>query len=265
MQTTIQRRIEELLRERGSCSVDFLSSALGVSDMTVRRDLQRLADVGRVVRTHGGASPAEQVMFEFQFLRRAQQNARQKEQIAATAARLVRNGTSVLLDSGTTTLALARHLRARQSLTVITTSLPIAAALQHSAGVETVLLGGVLRRDAPDLGGPLTEANLEHLRADLAFVGADGLDSCGHAYNASLSVARMLAKLAACAAEVYVVADGSKLGRTALMRFGDVAKWRGLITDARAPAEQVHLLRQAGVNVMVAPDRNDSGTGDRDD
>ena len=137
MQTTRQRQIEELLRERGACSVDFLSSVLGVSDMTVRRDLQRLADVGRVVRTHGGAAPAEQVMFEFQFLRRAQQNERQKEQIAATAARLVQDGTSVLLDSGTTTLALARQIRDRQNLTVITTSLPIAAALQHSGGIET--------------------------------------------------------------------------------------------------------------------------------
>ncbi len=253
MQTGRQRQLEQLLRQRGACTVQFLSQELGVSDMTVRRDLDRLAEAGRVVRTHGGAAPAEQVMFEFQFLQRAQLHHEQKERIGAHAARLVADGQSVLLDSGTTTLALARGLRKRQHVTVITTSLPIASALQQAAGVETLLLGGVVRRDTPDLGGALTEANLEMLRADLAFVGSDGIDALGNVYNVSLSVGRMLGKMVACAGEVYVVADSSKLGRTALMRFGNVAGWRGLITDSHAAPDQIQALRQAGVNVILAP------------
>jgi DeoR/GlpR family transcriptional regulator of sugar metabolism len=215
--------------------------------------LQKLADQGRVVRTHGGAAASEQVSFEVEFLRRTRENAQAKEQIAAAAAALVRDGQSVLLDSGSTTLAIARHLRRRRRLTVITTSLPIAATLQQAAGVETLLLGGYVRRESPDLEGPLTEANLEHLRADVAFVGADGIDAGGNVYNASLGIARMLTKMAVAAGSVYVVADRSKLGRTALATFGNAARWTGLITDAAAADERVvEQLRAGGVTVMVA-------------
>src|SRR4029434_36098 len=92
----------------------------------------------------------------------------------------------------TTTLSIARHLRERNNITVITTSLPIASVLQHAARVQTLLLGGYVRREAPDLQGALTESNLEALRADVAFIGADGIDENGTCYNASLTVARLL-------------------------------------------------------------------------
>src|SRR4051812_34180391 len=107
MQTARRQRIESLLQSEGACSVEYLARELGVSDMTVRRDLQSLASAGRLIRTHGGAAPTEQVTFEFQFLRRARLNQRQKELIGACAAQLIKGGQSVLLDSGTTTLAIA--------------------------------------------------------------------------------------------------------------------------------------------------------------
>lgn len=220
--------------------------------MTIRRDLRRLSSAGRVVRSHGGAASAEQVLFEFQFLERTQLAQQQKEEIGVAAARLVRDGQSVLLDSGTTTLALARQLRDRRGVTVITTSLPIASVLQRAPGVETLLLGGFVRRDTPDLGGPLTDANLDALRADLAFVGADGVDAVGNVYNGSIGIGQMLAKMASRANRAYVVADGSKLGRTQLMKFGNVTAWHGLITDAAADPAFVETLRRAGVNVIVA-------------
>src|SRR6185437_7917002 len=162
---------------------------------TIRRDLQKLADEGQVERTHGGATPGSQVSFEFQFLRRSQEEAGAKQSIGAVAASLIRDGQSVLLDSGSTTLAIARELLTRQRLTVITTSLPIASILQRAPRVETLLLGGYVRRESPDLEGPLTEANLDYLRADIAFIGADGIDSEGNVYNASLGIARMLSKM----------------------------------------------------------------------
>jgi DeoR/GlpR family transcriptional regulator of sugar metabolism len=244
------QHILDLLELHGECGVEFLSRACQVSDMTIRRDLQKLADDGRVVRTHGGAARAEQVMFEFQFLQRAKSQQEEKNQIGLAASRLVKEGQSILLDSGTTTLALARHLRKHNRLTVITTSLPIAASLQQAPGVETLLLGGYVRHDSPDLVGALTESNLETLRADVAFVGADGVDLNGNVYNNSLNVARMLAKMAASAREVYVLADHTKLGRTALKQFGNVNKWNGLITDESAASNHLSALRDAGVNVM---------------
>jgi DeoR/GlpR family transcriptional regulator of sugar metabolism len=244
--------IIEALAARGECSVEELSHLLNVSDMTIRRDLQKLADEGRVVRTHGGASAANQVSFEFQFLKRSQENAPAKQHIGAAAASLIRDGQSVLLDSGSTTLAVARQLVHRRRLTVLTTSLPIASVLQRAAGLETLLLGGYVRRDSPDLEGPLTEANLDYLRADIAFLGADGIDAAGNVYNSSLSIARMLAKMVASSEKVYVVADHTKLGRRALASFGSIAQWAGLITDAQADETTIRRLRDTGVNVTLA-------------
>ncbi len=260
MRTGRLATIERKLRERGECSVESLSRELGVSDMTVRRDLQHLAESGRVVRTHGGAAPAEQVLFEFQFLHRASHHRLEKDAIGVRAAALVEEGCSVMLDSGTTTLSLARHLAGRRRLTVITTSLPIAATLQSAGGVETHLLGGIVRRDAPDLEGPLTESNLDAFHADLAFIGADGIGVDGEAYNGSLTVGRMIAKMASRARSVYVVADSSKIGRPALSRFGNLRDWQGLITDARASQTDLATLCASGIDVIIADAPSNGGS-----
>ena len=250
---TRQQDILDLLRVKGSCGVDFLARRLGVSDMTIRRDLQALGEDARIVRTHGGATLAERVAFEFSFLRRTQVNQAAKQAIAAVAVERLGEARRVMLDSGTTTLALAELFKARTGLTVITTSLPIASALQFSPGIELLLLGGLLRRDAPDLGGPLTEANLEGLRADIAFIGADAIDAKGGVYNNALPVGRMLRKMADGAGRVFVLADSSKLGKTGLMRFGQLSNWAALITDERADKFQVRSLKAAGAKVILAP------------
>jgi len=235
--------------------VDVLCARFGVSGMTIRRDLRALAAAGRVVRTHGGATPADRVTFEFGFLERMRRNQAAKQAIAAVAAGQVRDGQSVLLDSGTTTLALAEQLRGKKGLTVVTTSLPIASALQFCQEVQVLLLGGFVRRDAPDLTGALTEANLESLRADVAFIGADGIDLRGNVYNASLNVGRMLSKMAAAADRVFVVADSTKIGKTALTRFGNLAAWAGLITDSGLSRSAATALKRARVRVLKADGR----------
>ncbi|MCX5658871.1 MAG: DeoR/GlpR family DNA-binding transcription regulator [Planctomycetota bacterium] len=248
-----QQQIADLVNARGEQSVEALAGKFLVSGMTIRRDLQALAEAGHVLRTHGGAAPARRVTFDFQFLERAKTHWNAKQQIAAAAAELVRDGQSVMLDSSTTTLAIAEHLRTRSRLTVVTTSLPIASALQHSPGMEVLLLGGYLRPDAPDLAGPLTEGNIESLRVDVAFLGADGIDAKGAIYNAAPAVARMLGKMAASAKTVYAVADSSKLGRTALARFGNVSAWAGLVTDSGVAKPLTASLRRAGVKLIIAP------------
>lgn len=241
------------MQEHGECSVEMLSAACGVSGMTIRRALQALARSGRVIRTHGGAAPAARISFDFQFLRRAQNHEAAKAHIAKIGAALIHDGASVLMDSGSTTLALAGQLAHRHELTLITTSLPIASAMQFVPGVQVLLLGGYLRQGTPDLCGALTESNLETLRADLAFIGADGIDVEGNIYNHSPEVARMLARMTAAAEVTYVVADSSKVGRTALMRFGNISKWAGLITDPQLSRPLATALRQAGVNLIQSP------------
>ena len=246
------RHILDLLAQHEECSVEDLGRACGVSEMTIRRDLGLLARRGQIERTHGGAARTSEVSFQFQFLDRAREQAPAKEQIARAAAALVREGQSVLLDSGTTTLAIARALRTRGRLTIITTSLPVASALQNVSDIEVLLLGGYLRRESPDLAGALTESNLENLRADIAFLGADGIDARGNVYNKTLAIGRMLTKMAASAKSVYVVADHSKLGRTALARYVHARQFDGLITDAKASPSMLRKLRSADVRVIIA-------------
>lgn len=245
-------RILALLEGEGEQAVDTLADRFGVSGMTIRRDLQELTDAGKVIRTHGGAAPASRVSFEFHFLERARRHAQRKHAIAEVAASLIEPGQSVILDSGTTTLAIARLLRTMPGLTVVTTSLPIASELFGVEGLDLILLGGQLRKDSPDLVGAITHQNLELLQADVAFIGADAVDGEGRLYNASPEVGRMLAAMAKAAASVYAVADSSKIGRHRLLRFADAGAWQGLITDDELDAKSRKKLERAGVRVIQA-------------
>jgi len=246
---TRQDRICEWIARRGECSIDDLAKKLDVSGMTIRRDLQALAERGKVIRTHGGAAMGERVSFEFDFLKRVHENQAAKAEIAAIAAAQVEDGQSVMLDSGTTTLALARQLQAKKGLTVVTTSLPIAAQLQYCPEITVLLLGGYVQTASPDLAGALTESNLESLHADVAFIGAHGIDRRGVVYQESPEVARLLTKMAAAVERVFVVADHSKLGRKALARCGRLQDWAGLITDSGADGQLVSALKRAGARV----------------
>jgi DeoR/GlpR family transcriptional regulator of sugar metabolism len=249
---TRRDHICEAIARRGECSIEELVEQFGVSGMTVRRDLQSLAALGKVIRTHGGAAMAERISFEFEFLNRVREHRAAKQAIAAAAAAQVKDGESVLLDSGTTTLELAKRLREKTRLTVVTTSLPIAAQLQYERHIEVLLLGGYIRPSSPDLAGALTEMNLESLRADVAFIGTRAVDRQGSVYQDSPEVARMLTKMAASAGRVFVVADGSKLDQTALWRVGRLQAWAGLITDAAADRSVLASLKRAGVRVMTS-------------
>ena len=243
-------RVLEVLSRAGELSVDDLAAEFGVSGMTIRRDLQELADDGRVIRTRGGAAPTGRVSFDFRFLDRVQQQAKAKDQIAEVAASLVQPGQSVLLDSSTTTLAIARRLVMIPGIKVITTSLPVASELFGREGIDVVILGGQLRDNSPDLTGALTEACLDLIRADVAFIGADAIDERGNIYNGSPEIGRMLKRMAESATTVYAVADHTKLRRHELMRFANVSAWAGLITDPAASTEALAELRSAGVNVL---------------
>ena len=220
--------------------------------MTIRRDLDSLAAEGRIVRTYGGAAPASGVVFEFRFLERANERRAAKEAIGRRAGELVTDGMTVMLDSGTTTLALARQLRGKQGLTIVTTSLPIASELQHCDAIDVILLGGRLRRDAPDLFGALTLRMLEELHADVAFLGADAIDLKGTVYNRSVEVAHLITAMAGVSDVVYAVADSSKVGRTALGRIGSLAQWAGLITDGDLDDTTARKLRARGAKVIRA-------------
>jgi len=244
-------RLLEILERDGEQAIERLARLFQVSEMTIRRDLQALSRQGRVIRTHGGATAGQRVSFEFRFLERAGVEAAAKEHIASVAASLVKPGDTVILDSGTTTLAIARALAPISGLTVVTTSLPIASELFGREGLEVIILGGSLRKDAPDLTGALTQSNLEQLRLDVGFLGADAIDLAGYIYNRSNELGRMLAQMARTADRVYAVADHTKIGQHAFMRFDHLRRWQGLITDPALGSRERQALRKAGVRVIT--------------
>lgn len=255
-------QIVEYIQAHGKCTIKELADVFGTSGMTIRRDLKTLAEAGKIIRTFGGAAPAANVSMEFQFLERRSLHATEKQKIAAAAERLIEDGQSVLLDGGTTTLELARLLKTRKNLTVVTTSLPIASELHGANNITVIMLGGRLQQNSPDVIGAITEANLEHLRVDLAFLGVDGIDPQGNAYARSPEEARTLLKMASAATSVYVLADSSKAGRSALARLGHLNQWKGLVMDDAWSDETLAELRLQGVNCIKASARitNESDT-----
>lgn len=244
-------KLREVLRLRGEASIAEMAATLGVSEMTLRRDLDRLERVGHVRRTHGGAVAAERLGLEFNFVMRRQANQRAKRAIATAALQLVKPGDRLLLDAGTTTLELACRLRGIPHLTVVTPSLAVASELQFADSIQTILLGGVLRRGSPDLTGEVTEAVLDMLAVDTAFQGADGIGLDGMLYTADLGVARVDQKIRTRATRTHILADSSKVGRTALACHGKLQDMAGWITDDGISPERLVALRSLGVPITV--------------
>ena len=247
-----QYDILEQISQHGEQSVSELAVHFAVSEMTIRRDLDEMVLRGAILRTHGGGAPVGRVAFDFQFMGRATDQIQEKNQIAECAARLVQPGMTVLLDSGTTTLAIARALRGIPQLKIITTSLPIASELQYVPELDLMLLGGQLRRESPDLIGPLTRVGLAQIQASIAFLGADGIDKSGTVYAPSLDVAELLRLMITASDAVWVVADHQKLGRTSTARVAALSTLTGMITDAGADKELLQALRRKKCRVELA-------------
>jgi DeoR/GlpR family transcriptional regulator of sugar metabolism len=140
------------------------------------------------------------------------------------------------------------------SLVVVTTSLAVAAALQYAESVETILLGGKLQHGRPDLGGGFTEEMLGLFSADFAFQGADGIDLEGYVYNCNVESARVSQKMRRQAERSYILCDSSKVGRTALFKFGNLKDGCGLITDNEIKPQHLQTFRELlGIDVTIAP------------
>ena len=246
-----REKIQKMLLQHEKVSIPKLAKTFNVSEMTVRRDLAELERDGQVQRTYGGAISTEKMVFEFDHRQRHQSHLPEKRAIARAAAKLVQAGQRLLLDTGTTVLELAILLRGLDNLTVITPSLAIASTMQFAERVQTILLGGIIRPGSANLYGGLTAQNLELFNADLAFVGADGIDLEGFIYNADIELAQLDRKMLRQARKVYILADSSKLGQVSLIRNGTLREVAGLITDAGIAPDQLESLRALGVKVIV--------------
>ncbi|TFC89017.1 DeoR/GlpR transcriptional regulator [Cryobacterium sp. TmT2-59] len=253
-----RERIQRLVDERGFVRVRELREAFGVSGVTARADLDVLENAGVVQRVHGGAVPATPTsgrpIREYSFEEALAASVLPKQQIGALAASLVTSGQSVILDVGTTTLAIARALLARTDLTdvvIITNGLSIALELEPAIPRFTVIVtGGSLRPLQHSLVEPLARTVLSQVHADLAFIGCNGVDAEHGITNINLPEAGVKTLMLAAASRVVVVADGSKLGQVHLGQVGPLRAFDTLVTDATATAAALDSLREAGLTVL---------------
>lgn len=246
----------ELIAEREFVRVGDLSETFGISEVTVRSDLEALQVDEAIRRVRGGAMLRSAIPTEPTFEEAIGANANQKLAIAREAAARVQSGTSILLDVGTTTTLVARELAARtdlENVVVITNGLTIAMELESTIPRFTVVVtGGTLRPRQHSLIDPMVTPALEQLHADVAFIGCNGVDPTGGITNLNLPEAEVKRRMVTSADKAIVVADSSKIGQVHLGRVARLTDVDLLITSDAAPESLLSGIRSAGLTVFKA-------------
>jgi DeoR/GlpR family transcriptional regulator of sugar metabolism len=252
-------QIVELLgrTEGGLVTVTGLSHRFGVSEMTIRRDLDWLANRDLLTRVHGGALAIRSMQEEKPFGDRLNEYNPQKKSIGWAAAQLVCDGDRLILDAGTTTRQVAIHLVCKKNITVITNNLPAAYELARCPESETILLGGNLKRGELCTVGPMVKAGLATLLADKLFLSAAGFSLDHGATDVDLREVEVKQAMIAAAESVILVADSSKWGRRELARVIPLQEIDYLVTDDAFPQQSIADLEALGIDV-VTPSRLDS-------
>ena len=247
-----RRMIQELVDAQQRATVEQLAAHFGTSMVTIRSDLNALAASGGIVRSHGGALSLRDTDELPISVKRNLRHA-EKVRIAAAAALLVKDGETIMLDSGTTTAELAKQIRRLKltSLNVVTNALNIAVLLADVPHVNLIMLGGVLRPNSFSLSGPQAEAALQGLNVDRLFLGVDSLDADIGLMTPHLLEAQLNAQMIKISRQVIAVADSSKLMRRNLSVIAKVEQIHQLITDRDADPHVVDDLRRRGVQVEL--------------
>lgn len=238
----------ELLRKQPGARVADMAEALGVSEGTVRNDLNALEVEGRLTRFHGGAILREQAEFSnTSFAARHHDHAAEKQLIASRAAELVRDGDSVLLDASSTVYYLSLAIQDRQRLRVVTNGLDAARLLARNPSNSVFLIGGVLHQDGSSVTGLFSEQIIHELHTQKAFVSCSGFSLERGLTEVHFEEAQLKRKAMESTTEVIALVDSSKFGKEDLTSFASINKITCLYTDAGLPAEWAARLRQAGV------------------
>jgi DeoR family transcriptional regulator of aga operon len=246
-----RQHVLALVQREGRVVVGELSTQLGISRITIRKDLEHLQSRGLIQRTHGGAlSVHSDSLFDPSLLEKEKLHHKEKQRIAAAAVKLVNEGQCVILDSGTTTTAIARALRKFSRLTVITNALNIAAELSGT-DFEVILTGGTLRKNSFSLVGHAAEDLLRDLHADIVFLGVDGFDPATGITTPNVLESRVNRAMVRAAQMVVAVCDSSKFGRRSLALIVPTSEIDLVVTDTNLAAEHISALAAAGVAVKT--------------
>jgi DeoR/GlpR family transcriptional regulator of sugar metabolism len=248
-----EERKHEILRmvtAEGRVSVTELSRKYSVSEVTIRTDLQDLADQGLIVRTHGGAVVVPHSPDILSLNLRRQQQTAEKERIGAAAAVFVNDGDAIFLDTSSTTLAIARRLKQFRDLTVLTNSLAVTQTLLEMTGITVVMTGGLLRRDTVSLIGVGGLELLDKYNIKTGFFGAHGLTVEEGLTDVSQGEAEVKRQAVSLCRQVVAVVDATKWGRVGPASFAAVSELSVIVTDQLAPQDIVDTMRSLGPRIL---------------
>ena len=230
------------LKQDGKLIAKEISGELGVSEDTVRRDLRELAREGLLLRVHGGALPASPAVGDFAT----------REAIGRAAAAMIQEGQVVILDGGTTSREIARHLPRDLRATVVTHSPTIALELLHHPALEVILLGGRLFKHSVVAVGAACLQAIQDVRADLFFMGVTGVHPQTGLTTGDFEEAGVKRALSHVAAETYVLASAEKLNAASPYRVVDLSRITGIITESGVPDQVVQVYSEQGIIVVRA-------------
>ena len=248
-----QAEIARLVEDRGRARVTELAESFGVSSVTIRKDLDVLADEGRIIRTHGGAIAPRVRCQDLAYDVRDRMQQGEKAAIGRLAAARVNDGESIIVDASTTSLYLARELMQRtsgQSLTIVTNSIRLATEMAVRPDISVLLMGGRVRGRSLSLVGQLGDGVLRRVNVQKAFVGAAGFTVEDGLTETTEEEAQIKRAMVTAAREVYALVDNSKWGRVASATFCHPEDLTGVITDAGAPGEMIEGLQGMGIEVQ---------------
>ncbi|PJE78283.1 Glucitol operon repressor [invertebrate metagenome] len=252
--STVERReaIVRLIRHKGLARVEELADQFKVSSVTIRNDLNYLDKKGFLLRSHGGAMALDDVVTEMHFDDKGTVNTAQKEAIGIAATQLVNDGESIILDSGTTTQHLARHLGNGKNLVVMTNGLNVASELVKTSGIEIMMTGGTLRSKSRSFYGSQAEDALKQYRFDKLFLGVDGFDIVAGLtthFDREATLNRVMCDVSS---EIILLADSSKFGRKGYHFIRSFGAFHTLVTDKGIPADYLTGMQRQGVKVIIA-------------
>lgn len=245
-------RIVDLVKQKRVASVFDLAREFQVSEATIRRDLADIETEGLLRRTRGGVVVDRGANIEPSFSQRSEEQVDQKARIGARAAALVEDGDHIILDSGTTTLQVARNLVNRSNLTVVTNDINVAAELRDAPGVTVIVAGGVLFKSAYMLNGYFTTSVLESLHVQKAIVGAPAIHPKHGITQGLAELVPAKQAMIKAAQEVIAVVDDTKLGQVTLHSVAPITDVHTLVTGSEASESHLRQFREAGVIVITA-------------
>ena len=231
-----KKRIIEELAINGKVEILDLVNLLDVSAMTIRRDLDELEKQKKLIRTHGGAAIPEAIIAEQSYIQKISEAHPQKVEIAEIAIGLVRDGMKVFLDSGTTNFEIAKRLKQKTNLTIVTNDIKIAAELMDSK-VEVIMLGGKIQNGVGAVFGTYAENMLKEIHVDILFLGAHAVHSTLGITSATFEKASIKREMINSSESVYLVVDAQKFGKKAFAKIADIDSVTAIITDQTLPEE----------------------------